>query len=321
MLDFAIQKCKENNVELLYLTKFGSHLYGTATENSDEDFRGIFLPSLSSCILNKQPESVHFSTSDNNTRNGPNDVDFGLWSIQKFYALLSKGDTVAIDLLFSITNENAVIYNSLHKDFFNCKKLLQLKKNKAFLGYCYQQAKKYGLKGSRLSVLSKLVEKFRHIDEDSRLLDYADDFVQAINAENLCFIKNSMLIVNGKAHQLNIRTGEFKERIEREWKIYGHRARMAEANEGIDWKAVSHAFRILYQAKNLYLHGELKFPLPSDAIEFILKIKHGQLEWKVCNDLLASQIEEIEELSEKGPFADLSFDHNYAEQMILKLYK
>jgi predicted nucleotidyltransferase len=30
---------------LLYLTKFGSHLYGTNGPNSDADYKGFYLPS------------------------------------------------------------------------------------------------------------------------------------------------------------------------------------------------------------------------------------------------------------------------------------
>jgi len=37
--------CNDNNVKPLYISYFGSKLYGTNNEKSDTDFKGIFLPS------------------------------------------------------------------------------------------------------------------------------------------------------------------------------------------------------------------------------------------------------------------------------------
>ena len=41
-----------NIMNLIVKSIFGSHLYGTNTENSDTDYKGIYLPSKNDCYLN-----------------------------------------------------------------------------------------------------------------------------------------------------------------------------------------------------------------------------------------------------------------------------
>ena len=42
---------KYPNYKLVYVTKVGSHLYGTASETSDIDYRGVFIPDVESVFL------------------------------------------------------------------------------------------------------------------------------------------------------------------------------------------------------------------------------------------------------------------------------
>jgi len=56
-----INKCEElvgNKGKLLYVTKFGSHLYGTFNRNSDLGIRGIFLPNFESLLMNNEIKHI-----------------------------------------------------------------------------------------------------------------------------------------------------------------------------------------------------------------------------------------------------------------------
>lgn len=66
-----------------------------------------------------------------------------------------------------------------------------------------------------------------------------------------------------------------------------HRAKLAESNDGIDWKATMHAVRIAAEAKELLLTGAITFPRPE--AERLIQIRTGQVPYK-----------EVEELIEKG---------------------
>ena len=70
----AIDKAEEFGTPL-YLTVFGSHLYGTNTENSDKDYKGIFLPSVKNLILGKKMDSISLTSGNNNSKNSSEDCD------------------------------------------------------------------------------------------------------------------------------------------------------------------------------------------------------------------------------------------------------
>src|SRR5690606_12192065 len=85
--------------------------------------------------------------------------------------------------------------------------------------------------------------------------------------------------VLGKKHQWTTCIDDFYQRISSEIKKYGNRAVLAEQNEGIDWKAVSHAFRAGYQIQSMLACGEMFVVLPEEHREYILKVKRGELDW------------------------------------------
>ena len=57
-----------HGVKILYLSKFGSHLYGTDTPESDSDFKGIFLPSKEMLFLEKRCRSLSYVTGNDKSK-------------------------------------------------------------------------------------------------------------------------------------------------------------------------------------------------------------------------------------------------------------
>ena len=47
------------NGELIYLTQYGSHLYGLNTENIDFDFRVVYITNLDDIILKKDKDEIN----------------------------------------------------------------------------------------------------------------------------------------------------------------------------------------------------------------------------------------------------------------------
>ena len=89
----ALAKAREllpQGARLLYLTEFGSRLYGTNTPESDYDFHGIYLPSMQDMLLQKKAPHVHFSTGDKENKNTSEDCDIQLWSLQYWLLNLIK---------------------------------------------------------------------------------------------------------------------------------------------------------------------------------------------------------------------------------------
>jgi hypothetical protein len=84
--------------------------------------------------------------------------------------------------------------------------------------------------------------------------------------------------------------------VNRFYENYGHRAKLASENKGIDWKAVSHAFRAAYQTKEILTKGKITFPLKN--AEFIKEIKQGKYDYTtVVAPMLDELMDEVEWLS------------------------
>lgn len=313
VFNIAIEKANEFG-KLLYITIFGSHLYGTNTENSDKDYKGIFLPSIKSCLLNKQRESYTISTGSNIGKNSSEDCDIQFWSLQYWLKLLEKGDTNAIDLLasmYSTHNEKPICRGILDYYIEKPLSLIDLRHNKAYVSYAFHQAKKYGLKGSRIGILKEILNYLTTIysnpfesTEFWKAGDVFDEILKKFHNPSLCFEKkdnnNRFLYICGKGYMDSIKLSEMIYRLNSEYEKYGDRARQAEQNENIDWKAVSHAIRCLDQVIEMAETGNIvQYPLKTAP--YILEIKQGKHTWQEVESVIIYKLDIAEKLIAKVP--------------------
>lgn len=316
---------------LLYLCKYGSHLYGTNTKDSDVDYKGIFLPSKESLLLGNNLKSFHNSTGKGHSRNTNEDIDVDLWSLHYFINLVKKGDTNAIDLLYSPTNENCVIYKDYRLDemFDNPLEFFNPIYCHAYIGYAIGQAKKYGIKGSRLGILKQiykyLIEKDIVNDEilmENKLSSIVEDILDKFYDDSYCFMKiingEESLVLCGKVHLFSIKIKEFWNRVEREYKKYGERSELAEQNEGIDWKALSHAVRSLMQMEMLLTKGYIDYPL--NCSDELKDIKKGKFTFNYVENLISNKLEEIKELQKTSKIKG-KINNKLIKNFILKFYQ
>lgn len=318
-------KDKLGNHTLLYLTVYGSHLYGLSDENSDIDIRGIYLPSMESCILNKMPQEIHETTGQQNEKNTSNDVDINLFSIQKFIKLCSELDSNGTDMYFSQSHKEMIIYKDPILTYIldTPNKIMNLKTGKAYVSYAIAQAARYGIKGSRLGLIrqiSQYVEPFKESKEPLETI--VNEILDQFNHQSYCFMKaipnknkinEKYLVVCGACHQLNITIQEFFIRIQKEQNKYGWRSAQACDKGSIDWKSLSHAVRVLYQCLELYNTGVINFPLKQR--EEIFKIKKGELSFEEVENTINRLLEEVDIAKHNCIFND---KYLYNEKFILK---
>lgn len=299
-----LEKLTEN-INVLVIMRFGSQLYGTDTEKSDEDYKGIFIPTMRELFLNKVSKSIRYNSRNDGEKNTKDDVDIELYSIHYFIDLACKGETIAIDMLHC--NTENIISNSLGwESIRENRKLFYTNNLKGFVGYCRKQAAKYGIKGSRLSSAKTVYEyllPYVLSPIDTRL---GDLWGHLPTGPHIHFVKvkthggkeEEFYQVCGKKMQATSKVSYCVEILKKFRESYGHRALLAEKNEGIDWKAVSHAIRYSYQIKELFETGDIVFPL-KQAI-FLKDIKLGKLSYLgEVAPLLESVMDEIEILSQK----------------------
>ena len=91
--------------------------------------------------------------------------------------------------------------------------------------------------------------------------------------------------------------------VSRFYENYGERAKKAATNEGIDWKAVSHAIRVAYEMIELYETGTITFPLKER--EYIKVVKHGKLDYlTVVAPKMEELMDRVEYLSSVSQYPD-----------------
>lgn len=332
LLRQAEELCRASGAELLYLTLFGSVLYGTESPGkSDLDVRGIFLPSLESLLLQKAPDGLHYASSKGTRKSGAGDVDIDLWSAQRWLLeLLPAGDMGALDLLFSPSREDCVLYKNPTLDavFARPLSLVDTSNGGPYAQYSLRQGKRYGIKGSRLgalrAVLGRLRERHPNPQAAERLGDYLDENLDEIMAacadERFCALASvggeKALQLCGKLHTLSTPLPEFIRRVEGDLRRYGARA-AAPGSAEVDFKALSHALRAQDQMEELLLTGKIVFPLQNRAE--LRAVKDGKYTWAELEERILRRINEVAALREKAPFTGV-YDAAFAESCLLACY-
>ena len=312
---------------LIFKVKFGSHLYGTNTPESDTDYKGVYIPNADDIILQRVRGSIHQGPSkDPGAKNSANDVDIEIFSVQRYLQLLAEGQTGAIDMLFAPNPE--IVTEWWHLLKMNKNKLLT-KKSAAFLGYCRQQANKYGIKGSRVAAAKAASEVFQNISKWGFGLHKVGEFTKYLDP---------ILGEHTKIETLETTPGHFetyfeccnrkvgyKNTVKEAAKIftaiyneYGERARKAESNEGIDWKALSHAVRVGGEALELLNTGHVTFPLPN--AEHIKDIKLGKIVYKEVAEEIEELLVKVEDASKTSTLRDEA-DYDWIDEFVRDIYE
>ena len=368
MIDEIIKQLKPLiNGKLIYLSQYGSHLYGLDTEKSDLDFRGIYIPNLDDITLHKDKDEineellinvnkVNFPTSDLSYEVNLKKVDVKIFSLQKFITLCSKADTNALDLLFSIDKDTLeqyiysdteikdgghtatsyipVWYIINHRD-----KLINTDRLESPVTYAFKQATKYGLSGERLKVLQTVLEEAKRIssalkgiikgDVKTLLMDgylgldmkipkiLDNNYLKIDELDNKGKLEK-YLNVCGVQHQFNLELDKFIKRIEEKINKEYTSQRTKDAVDGNDWKALSHALRVLLEIKELLETGNIYFPLQHK--DFLLDVKLGRVDRDLVDSFFRSHFSGLLEAMDERPL-NWKYDEKFWNEFILRQYK
>lgn len=286
---------------------FGSHLYGTATPESDRDYKGVFLPTTRDVLLGKIPKTFTDNTNrDPNQKNSPDDVDSEFYSLHYFLELALKGETVALDMLHaprSALLETSLTWASLTSN----RQRFYTRNLRSLVGYARRQAAKYGVKGGRLSDARQVLEILKAAGERTRIgeLDlptlehgrWTAEYHEVHHPRGVRYYE-----ICGKRLQATARAEHYVETMEKFVDEYGHRAKLAERNEGIDWKAISHALRAGYQTYYILTDRGFEYPLPETG--YLVKVKRGEVPFAKAGAALEELIARVEDLSANSPLPE-----------------
>lgn len=302
--------------KILYTTEFGSKLYGTTTPSSDTDYKSIYLPDLDD-VLTVRPINVHnLKTNDQfGQKNGAEDVDHEMIPFQKFARDFIEGQTYAVEIAFSVLSFNhsaKQVHDPRFTEFIRTALARYLNDNlKPMVRYAQAQAHVYGDKGARLASLNKFKDKLvttidSGVDVTTKLAvledwvtENTDEFIRMKTVEGSpTQVPQLCVDVTGKMFPVNIDLQEALSRINTMISKYGARSQKSAKDGGVDWKAFHHACRIALQACDLLTNGSIMFPYKQDRLEYLMKIKLGQMEFDTVVDNLSEILDRIQTLHE-----------------------
>ena len=303
------------DIKLVVRMKFGSHLYGMATSDSDIDYKGVFLPSKDEILLGRIPKCHSWSTGSRVSKNRPGDVDVETYSLHYFIMMACEGQIVALDMLHapdSLIIESSDIWKSIVRE----RHRFYTKSLETFMSYSRRQAAKYGIKGSRLNAAGTLLGLLKSEDPSRTLRTIWNNLPR----NEYCFETGGdpqglrRYQVCGKQFQESAAIGYVAPVLEKFCEEYGKRARLAAENREIDWKAVSHALRAAFQIKEILTAATITFPLKE--ARFLMQVKEGRLDYLTeVAPVLERTLEEVEELA-AGSSLPETVDRSYWDRFI-----
>jgi predicted nucleotidyltransferase len=295
--------------------KFGSHLYGTATPASDLDFKSVYVPPARDILLQRVKASISTQRPKaEGEKNYAGEIDEESYSLQRYLDLIAEGQTVALDILFapswSMTDEPSWEWREITAN----RDRLITRKSAAFVGYCRQQANKYGIKGSRVAAARRVLELLRSFEPlgSTAKLREADAAIRRLIDETGHMAIVPILQVSGEtldhwevcgrklSYAASIKHA--RDVVQKLVDDYGHRALEAERQEGVDWKALSHAVRVATEAIEVLGTGRVTFPLPNAA--HVLAIKLGRLPYQAVAEDIERLLGEVEEAAARSTLRD-----------------
>ena len=322
------------NYEVLHMNLHGSHLYGLANENSDKDYKGIYLPSFEDVILNRYPKTVDYETYEGDKKKDR--TEYQLYSLPYFIKMALEGQTVAFDLLFS--PKSAVVFTDERLDFLfnrrNRNKFIN-KSLKPILGYAYSQAMRYVTKSNILNFLDRMKRVLNKLNEEDMLSDHIE-LLRNLNEKKdllkIDLLKIESLIDTGiEIYKVTVdKTAEFYsnkahiknllECINSRYDKYGVRSRECIKTDNIDYKSLSHAMRCISVARELCVNRTFTYPLPDT--DFIRSIKERT--FKGTNEdvvnFIYDELKRVEEMLDKSDLPEKT-DPKLFDDYLISLYR
>jgi len=325
---------------------FGSTLYGTRTPASDTDYKAVHVPDPREILMCRARSADRVQTkADKTKKNSPDDVDMESWAIRHFLGLVAGGNTGALDLLFAPewaqVNPAATspIWRVIQEEG---PRRLVTKQSATFVDYCKDQAGKYGLKGTRVAAGRDVVRVLKAaIDEHGphARVSIAQAELRALAEAGGGHVKIHEVPAHprrmpgaAEGPQATISMLDVCDvKAPFTWKLqhtlpvyqkfvatYGARALMAETNEGVDWKAVSHAFRVCWEAIELLETGRITFPRPEAAR--LVSIKTGRERYSALAEELADLVDVVKAAAGRSVLRDEP-DVAFMEDVVFEAHK
>lgn len=192
-----------------------------------------------------------------------------------------------------------------------------------------KQAAKYGIRGSRLGDLRSAIDtlnKLGNVINDKNAIlhrgweflfegQYAKKVVRTDGNNR----REQFYEVNGKMYSENMRMTDAANQMLSDYTKANSRVKAAEKNQDVDWKALSHALRAGYQARDIYLHGDFEYPLKEN--QYLLDVKNGRFDYKTnVEPEIEALMDQIEQLSVESDLPE-EVDTEFWDGFLIGVYE
>jgi predicted nucleotidyltransferase len=327
-----------NNRKIIFKCVYGSHLFGLNGPKSDKDFKGIVLPSREDYLFKQVPKTSYQEKTNNQkfSKNSPEDSDTEWFTLKGFFRLCQEGQTVSTEMLFCPENFWLESSPEWLEIIENRDKLIH-RGFTSFFGYARQQAYKYSNKGERIQA-NHVVEKWaasfpnqtdRLVTQLNSLEELVKNNSQLKSTEGLNLLGFSTckgpqgqdvvhIDICGRMYSLTTTFKYLRQQINKTLSAYGKRALMAAENDGSDWKALSHALRVGFEAIEFLSTGKLTLPRPEK--DYLLSVKEGKISHEEVQTAIESFLVKIPEASKNSSLPDKS-NQDFINSVVSRLYK
>jgi hypothetical protein len=316
------------------MTIAGSALYGTATPESDDDIRGVFLPSKEQILLGSSSYGV-----DNNsdaTQMGAGDIDVSAVSYSRYLALLGKLDMISVELLFAGQSSDFRVgpVHPLYQRIWERREDIFAGSSRSAIGHARQRigaffpeddasfapyvALRDIVKDLMDQGVARLIEAPEHLDRIAAvegvdvvffnnnvkppLRETWDDMTADERAGNektrgLLFIE-----IGGKRIGISNPLSESISAIERPLSRNEEKKRARARGEAVGFKDAYQGVRIIHQAIELHKTRELIFPRPEAA--YLRKVRNAELTQEDVKEYIRDLLAELADVEAANPFRD-----------------
>jgi len=272
-MDF--KKMAQDN--MILKIRVGSHLFGTSTPDSDEDYFGVFMPCDETIFGFQRCDEVDLGVvdKDDTGRNTAEAVDFKIHDYRKFVKTVMENNPNFMHAIF--VNEE----NILFKDELGfADRLLALKHRivhkgayRRFIKYADSQLHKMRIKPANYAALERGLELLEEeFDPDNVLADVTARYT----GTDLIFVDQGKG-KHVKCGDLFIERGTF---VKKAKKMIRHRLANATSRHvlftkyGYDTKFASNLIHLLMTGREIMETGRIKFPLT--YANHVLDVKQGK---------------------------------------------
>jgi hypothetical protein len=262
-------------------------------------------------------------------KNIPEDIDYDLFSPAKYCALVAHGHMIALEMFYA-PHQFILQSSPLWREVKEFVPRILTKRAASFVGYCKTQANKYCIKGARVQtaiefveLLKKAIERYGTTAKLGTIRDQLVEFAKLheyfilAHQDSLSGTRSEYCEIGGKKALLTSSLKNAAGIFEKLLQEYGQRAQHAAMHEGIDWKALSHAVRIGYQAIEFFQNQHIEFPRPE--AQHLVAIRQGLVSFQAVTEEIEQLLHDVEESSRCSSLPD-TFDQRILDDFIEDLY-